>query len=290
MQVCRTIAEARARVAAEKAAGRSIGLVATMGAFHSGHIALMQAARARCDIVVVSLFVNPTQFDHRDDLERYPRVEDDDARAAASAGVDVLFAPSAAEMYPAGFSTRVDVTGLGDILEGEHRPGHFAGVATVVAKLLTILAPDVAVFGQKDAQQLHVIRRMATDLNLPVAIQAHATVRDADGLALSSRNSRLTPEDRERALALPRALAVAVAAVRGGNRDPDAITRGAHEIAAADGIRFEYLAVLDPDAFAPVERVRPGPVLLVAAARVGGVRLIDNMLATSPTDSAPGPP
>jgi pantoate--beta-alanine ligase len=239
----------------ERSAGRR-GLVPTMGAFHEGHLSLMRAARAECDIVVVSLFVNPAQFGEQGDLAYYPRDEERDAQVAESAGVDVLFVPSAEQMYPDGFATWVDVEATGG--EAAARPGHFRGVATVCLKLFNIIRPDVAFFGQKDAQQVAVLRRMIRDLNLALELRVLPTVRDSDGLALSSRNAHLTPEERARALALPRALEHAR-----GAADPVAATR-----AALNG--------LDPDY---VELLRLGDAtLLTAAARVGSTRLIDNIV------------
>jgi len=279
VKVARTIREVRAHVGAARAAGRSIGLVPTMGAFHRGHMELMRAAAEVCGEVVVSLFVNPTQFDQPSDLASYPRVEGDDAALARDAGVGLLFAPPTVEMYPAGFATTVTVAGLGDVLEGAHRPGHFAGVCTVVAKLLSIVGPDIAFFGRKDAQQLLVVQRMVSDLDLPVEVRGLPTVRDADGLALSSRNRRLSPADRRRALALPAALAAAEDAIHAGERDPEAVRRLAYD--AAGRLELEYLVVVDPRDLKPVEEVG-GEVLVAAAARVGGVRLIDNVMPTSP--------
>jgi pantoate--beta-alanine ligase len=229
-----------------------VGLVPTMGALHAGHESLIAAAGADCDTVVVSVFVNPAQFDDAGDLSAYPRDEDRDAALAEEAGADVLFVPTAEDMYPPGFQTWVDVEELSRGLEGEHRPGHFRGVATVCLKLFNIVRPRYAYFGQKDAQQLAVLRRMVRDLDLDVTIASVATVRDADGLALSSRNVLLSPEERERALALPRALAT---------RDPDAAR------AALDGLDVDYVAV------APFD-----PPVLAAAVRVGSVRLIDNVV------------
>jgi pantoate--beta-alanine ligase len=250
-RVCRTVAELRDALAARRHG--TIGLVPTMGALHAGHRALLAAARAACDTVVLSLFVNPSQFSDAADLDGYPRDEEHDLAAARDAGVDLVFAPDAAELYPAGYQTWVDVTELGSILEGAHRPGHFRGVATVCLKLFTIVRPDRAYFGQKDAQQVEVVRRMARDLHLEPEIVVVPTVRDADGLALSSRNERLSAADRARALALPRALAT---------RDPDAARRVLEE------------AGLDPDyvVVAPFD-----PPVLAAAVEVGGVRLIDNV-------------
>jgi len=232
------------------------GLAPTMGAFHEGHLSLMRAARAECTQVVVSLFVNPAQFGANDDLERYPRDEQRDARTAEEAGVDVLFAPSARQLYPEGFSTWVDVDVAGG--EASARPGHFRGVATVCLKLFNLVRPDVAFFGQKDAQQVAVLRQMVSDLNVPVNIRVLPTVRDADGLALSSRNAFLSDEERRHALALPRALQAGRAAP-----DPVAAAR-----AALNGLEPEY-----------VELLRVGEAtLLTAAARVGSTRLIDNVV------------
>ena len=230
----------------------SVGLVPTMGALHAGHEALIRAAAEENDTVVVSLFVNPAQFEEGSDLAAYPRDEERDAEIAAAAGADVLFAPSSDEVYPDGFQTWVDVEELSRGLEGDHRPGHFRGVATICLKLFNIVRPQRAYFGQKDAQQVAVVRRMVRDLNLDVAIRSVPTVRDADGLALSSRNARLSPEERERALALPRAL---------GTHDVDAARR------ALDGLKVDYVEVADFD-----------PPVLAAAVRVGATRLIDNVV------------
>jgi pantoate--beta-alanine ligase len=255
MRTVRTISEIRAHVAHARGEGRSVGLVPTMGAFHAGHEALIRAARAACDEVIVSLFVNPAQFNDASDLDAYPRTEASDAAIAAELCVDVLFAPSVAEIYPDGFATSVRVAGLSAVLEGAERgPGHFDGVCTVVCKLFNIVTPDVAYFGQKDAQQVVVIRRMVLDLNIPVRLEVVPTVREADGLALSSRNARLDAAERKRATALRRGLDAVRAAV-----EP------------------EYLTLVDPDTLEPVERI-DGRVLAVVAARVGPARLIDNDL------------
>ena len=229
-----------------------VGLVPTMGALHAGHEALIAAARAECDTVVVSLFVNPAQFDDGGDLAAYPQNEEADTRIAAAAGADVLFLPSQEEMYPPGFQTWVEVEQLSRGLEGDQRPGHFRGVATVCLKLFNIVRPQRAYFGQKDAQQVAVVRRLVRDLDLPVEIRPVPTVRDADGLALSSRNVRLSPADREAALALPRALAT---------RDLDAAR------AALNGLVVDYVEIADFD-----------PPVLAAAVRVGSTRLIDNVV------------
>jgi pantoate--beta-alanine ligase len=278
MIVLRTKTEVRAHVARARAAGRSVALVPTMGAFHAGHHALMRAAREACDEVVVSLFVNPAQFDEASDLAAYPRGEEKDATDAAELGVDVLFAPGVEEIYPDGFATSVRVDGLGDVLEGAERgPGHFAGVCTVVAKLFNIVAPDVAFFGQKDAQQVAVLRRMTADLDLPVRIEVVPTVREPDGLALSSRNVRLDERERERALALSQALAAAREAIGAGERDAERIRATARAAMAPHEVDPEYLALVDPDSFVPVDAVN-GRVLVAVAARVGDTRLIDNAL------------
>ena len=276
MRTLRANAEVRAAVAEARAAGRSVGLVPTMGAFHGGHHALMRAARERTDLVVVSLFVNPTQFDEQADLAAYPRDEARDAAEAAQLGVDVLYAPPVEEVYPAGFATTVRVDGLGDVLEGASRgSGHFAGVCTVVAKLFNVVTPDLAFFGQKDAQQVAVLRRMVRDLDLPVALEVVPTVREADGLAMSSRNRRLDAGERDRALALSRALQAAERAAAAGERKAAAIERAARRAMA--GVEPEYLALVDPDSFSPVQHVN-GRVLVAVAARVGGTRLIDNTI------------
>jgi pantoate--beta-alanine ligase len=301
VKTVRTVADVRAHVAAARAAGRSVGLVPTMGAFHGGHHALMRAARAQCDEVVVWLFVNPTQFDEASDLAAYPRDEARDAAEAAELGVDVLFAPSVEEVYPPGFATTVRVDGISDVLEGAERgPGHFAGVCTVVTKMLNMVTPDVAFFGQKDAQQVAVLRRMVRDLDTPVRLAVIPTVREPDGLALSSRNTRLdagglavpprTPGghagERRRAVALSRGLRAAEAAVAAGERDAAAIAAAAR--AAMDAVEPEYLALVDPDSFQPVRSVN-GRVLVAVAARIGATRLIDNTIihtAVTP-DGAP---
>ena len=250
-----------------------------MGSLHGGHLSLLRAARAECDVVVMSLFVNPAQFGPGEDLDRYPRDEDRDARLAAEAGVDFVYAPPVEEVYPEGFSTRVEVEGLTEVLCGDparRGPGHFRGVATVVAKLFNTVGPDVAYFGQKDAQQVAAIRRMTRDLDFPVRIEALPTVRDPDGLAMSSRNACLGPEDRERAVALSRALR---AAERGARADSlgAGIEAARHELEAA-GIEPEYLEARDAEDLAPVAELNGRPVLVAVAARVGGARLIDNVL------------
>jgi pantoate--beta-alanine ligase len=251
-----------------------------MGAIHEGHLALLERARADCATVVMSLFVNPSQFGAGEDLAAYPRDEDADTRVAQAAGVDLLFAPPPGEIYPEGFATRIHVNRLGDTLEGAVRgPRHFDGVATVVAKLLNIVRPQIAYFGQKDAQQTLVIRRLVADLDIPVSIEVCPTVRAADGLALSSRNAYLDAGERVRAAALYRALRAAADVVAGGERDGASARAAALAELGRDGIEPEYLAVVDPATLAPVERIE-GPVLIAVAARVGAARLIDNVVAT----------
>jgi pantoate--beta-alanine ligase len=249
VRVCKSISAIR--TALEERRDGTIGLVPTMGALHAGHLSLLVAARAECPTVVMSLFVNPSQFGEPNDLDGYPRDEARDLAVAAEAGVDLVFAPAVEEMYPPGFQTWVDVTELGAVLEGAHRPGHFRGVATVCLKLFTIVRPDVAYFGQKDAQQVAVLRRMIADLALELELRDLPTVRDVDGLALSSRNELLSVAERERALALPRALAT---------RDPERAR------ALLDGLDIDYVEI------APFD-----PPVLAAAVRVGSTRLIDNV-------------
>lgn len=256
MKTIHSIRELRAELDPEQ----RVALVPTMGAFHAGHLSLFRAARDECDVVVVSLFVNPTQFGAGEDFDRYPRDEESDARLAADAGTDFLFAPAVAELYPEGFGTWVDVEETG--AEGAARPHHFRGVATVCLKLFNIVRPDVAYFGQKDARQAAVLRRMIRDLDLELELRVLPTVRDVDGLALSSRNAYLSPAQRSRALALPRALEAGRAAHARGS-DPVAAAR-----AALNGLEAEYVELVDLD----------GVTILAAAARIGGTRLIDNVV------------
>jgi pantoate--beta-alanine ligase len=276
MRTIRTVGEMRAWLGNVRAEGRTVGLVPTMGAFHAGHHSLMRAAREEQDSVVVSLFVNPAQFNDSRDLAAYPRTEAHDAAEAAEIGVDVLFAPAVSEIYPDGFATTVQVQGLSEVLEGAERgPGHFAGVCTVVNKLLNIVGPDVAYFGQKDAQQVAVVNRMVRDLDMTVRIEVLPTVREPDGLALSSRNVRLSPEDRVRALGLSRGLNAAATVVAAGERDADRIREAA--LAQLGDLKAEYLAVVDPLTFAPLRTVS-ARALVAVAAQVGPVRLIDNIV------------
>jgi pantoate--beta-alanine ligase len=264
-----------------------------MGGFHEGHLSLIRRAGADCDVVVVSLFVNPAQFNDPRDLEAYPRDEARDAELAAQNGVDYLFAPAPAQLYPDGFATTVSVGRLTDTLEGAHRGRrHFDGVVTVVTKLLNIVGPDAAYFGQKDAQQALVIRRLVADLNIPVLIEVCPTIREQDGLAMSSRNVHLSRADRTRAAALHRALGTVQEAIDDGERDCEvARDRAVAELAAVD-ISPEYLELVAPDTLEPVSSLG-GAVLVVVAAQVGGTRLIDNLLlepqVSSTEHKAPGP-
>jgi pantoate--beta-alanine ligase len=276
----RTVRELREWLLPERRAGRTIGLVPTMGAFHGGHLSLIRRAREDCDVVVVSLFVNPTQFGRGEDLGSYPRDESRDVELAAEEGVDLLFVPSVDEVYPDGFDVTVRVGGLTSVLDGDARrrgPEHFAGVATVVTKLFNMVAPDVAYFGQKDAQQALVVRKLVRDLDIPVRIEVCPTVRDADGLALSSRNRYLSGDERERALALSRALRAAERSVAGGRRDAASVLGAARAELDRAGIEPEYLELRSLTDLAPADRVN-GSTLLAVAARVGRARLIDNAI------------
>jgi pantoate--beta-alanine ligase len=276
MIIVESIAELRAALAPGRRAGRRLGLVPTMGAFHEGHQSLMRHAVDACDEVVVSLFVNPTQFNEASDLAGYPRDERADAQLADALGVDWLFAPAAQEMYPDGFATTISVAGVSEPLEGAHRgQGHFQGVATVVCKLLNIVGPDVAYFGAKDAQQLAVVRRMVSDLDIPAAIEALPTVRAGDGLALSSRNALLAPADRERAPALQRALLAVATAVAAGEREPERALEAGRAELRGSGAELEYLQLVDPATMLDLHEL-DRDALAVIAARFGAVRLIDN--------------
>jgi pantoate--beta-alanine ligase len=278
MKTIRTVADLREALAGPRRAGRRIGLVPTMGFFHEGHLSLMRRAREECDVVVVSLFVNPAQFGPSEDLDAYPRDERRDASLAEAEGVDLLFAPPVEEVYPDGFNTRVEVLGLTDVLDGDpaHRGAeHFAGVTTVVTKLFNMAQPDVAYFGQKDAQQALVIRTMARDLDMPVQVEVLPTVREPDGLAMSSRNVYLSAEERERALSLSRALAAANAVVQAGDREAEKVLAAARAELDRSGVEPEYLELRSADDLSPASRVN-GRTLLAVAARVGRARLIDN--------------
>jgi pantoate--beta-alanine ligase len=280
MRVLRTVADLRTLLAAARSGGSSIGLVPTMGFFHEGHLSLMRRARGDTDVVVVSLFVNPAQFGPGEDLDAYPRDEERDQRLAEAEGVDVLFAPPLDEVYPEGFATTVTVRDLTEMLEGDEAQRgavHFEGVTTVVTKLFNMVGPDVAYFGQKDAQQALVVRKLVRDLDIPLRIEVCPTIRDPDGLALSSRNAYLSPEERERALALSRALRAAEAAVAGGTRDAAAVVAVARDELDRAGVEPDYLQLRSATDLSPVERVN-GSALLAVAARVGRARLIDNAI------------
>jgi pantoate--beta-alanine ligase len=278
MQVCTTISETRAVCRVAHGDRKRIGLVPTMGALHGGHLSLVRTARAQCDVVAVSLFVNPTQFGPTEDLSKYPRQFERDRQLLENEGVEILFAPAVEEMYPQGQVTWVVVEGLSEKLDGRFRPDHFRGVTTVVAKLFHILTPDTAYFGQKDAAQLAVIRRMVRELNFGVEIVACPIVREADGLAMSSRNAYLSPEERNRALVLHDSLRRVEQEFGGGERDARALISSAKEILAREPqIRLDYYEIVDPDTLDPVERISH-PALVAVAAYVGTTRLIDNVL------------
>jgi len=278
MNVIHSVAELRAALREPRRSGWTIGLVPTMGAFHEGHLSLMRRARRDCDVVVVSLFVNPAQFNDPADLERYPRDRPRDEALAAEIGVDHLFAPAVNEVYPPGFATTVSVAGITETLEGAHRGrAHFDGVTTVVTKLFNMVGPDVAYFGQKDAQQALVICRLVRDLDMPVRIEVCPTVRETDGLALSSRNAHLSPADRARATALHRALDAVQDAVSAGERDPDVLQERALAVLTSEGIEPDYLKLVSADTLVPVTQIEHD-FLAVLAAHVGETRLIDNQL------------
>lgn len=277
MQVLRTIDDVRRAVQAARERGRRVACVPTMGALHAGHLSLLEAARRPDAFVVVTIFVNPTQFGPNEDFAAYPRDEAGDLGKCEAGGADAVFIPTAGEMYAPGAATTVHVSRLTETLCGPWRPGHFDGVATVVCKLLNIVRPDTAYFGQKDAQQLAVIRRMVRDLNLPVEIVGCETVREPDGLALSSRNAYLTPEQRQQATCLYRALCEARARIEAGERSPRVVTEAARAVIEAAGpAGIDYVEVVDPETMQPVERIEP-PVLVALAVRIGRTRLIDNM-------------
>lgn len=279
-EVIGDVAELRARLARERS--RSVGLVPTMGALHRGHEALLAAARAENDFVVTSIFVNPIQFDRAEDLANYPRPMDDDLQVCDRHGVDLVFAPSVADIYPGEQLTFVESPSLSTHLCGAHRPGHFRGVATVVLKLFNIVQPDRAYFGEKDAQQLAIIRRMVEDLNVPVTIVPVATIREPDGLALSSRNKHLTPHEREIAPVLSRALRCAAAAIERGEQPVAAVKeRAMAQFESFPEARVEYFEIVDPATLQPVESVT-GPVLIAAAMWLGATRLIDNVSFGTP--------
>ena len=287
MKIVRSKVELREALAEPRRYGSKIGLVPTMGYFHEGHLSLMRRARDDCEIVVVSLFVNPTQFDTGEDLDSYPRDEDRDTELATRAGVDLLWIPTPDQMYPQGFATAVDVADeLTGVLEGDPEQrgaSHFRGVTTVVAKLLNSVQPDVAYFGRKDAQQAVVIERMARDLDFPVRIEVLPTVREEDGLALSSRNAYLDPDQRERAAAISRALRAAERAASEGETSTEALVEVARKELRVAGIEPEYVEARSAEDLSPIAELNGRPVLVVVAARVGRARLIDNVVIAPPT-------
>jgi len=275
-----TVSEFRSACETLRAAGRTLGFVPTMGALHAGHLALVAEARRRADAVAVSIFVNPTQFGPGEDLEKYPRPLERDLLLCREAGVSIAFTPSVSELYPKDERTRVRVSGLTDSLCGPFRPGHFEGVATIVTKLFAAAGPCTAVFGRKDYQQLAVVRRLARDLLLPVEIVGHRTERDADGLALSSRNAYLSPDERARALSLPRGLSAILAAHAAGERRAGVLRRAALGLLEPSVTRIDYLTLADPDELTPFadDEDVPERVLVAVAAYVGKTRLIDNLV------------
>jgi pantoate--beta-alanine ligase len=278
MQIVRTIAETRAAVAAARAQGRTVGLVPTMGALHEGHLSLIRAARAACDVVVATIFVNPKQFGPTEDFAKYPRTFDADCDLLRAENVDILLAPGLDEMYPPGATTFVEVAEISDRLDGVSRPGHFRGVATVVAKLFNIVAPDRAFFGQKDAAQVAILRRMVRDLNFPLEIVVCPIVREQDGLAMSSRNSYLSADDRHRALILSRTLRHIEQQIATGVTSAAAlIATGLGVLAQQPSARLDYLRVVDPDTLADIPDISKGALIAIAA-WIGPTRLIDNTL------------
>jgi len=287
-ELIQKIVDIRSRVVDCRASGRTTGFVPTMGALHAGHAALMERARRACDVVIVSVFVNPIQFDRPDDYEKYSLNLQADVAFCAARNVDLVFAPELKEMYPSPQHTYVEVPRVSDRLCGEYRPGHFRGVATVVAKLFNIVPADAAYFGEKDAQQLAVIRRMVADLNIPISIVAVPTVRESDGLALSSRNQRLSPAERRVAPLVFKALEAARAKIAGGGRDAAEIKEASVALLRAEPrIRIEYFEIVDAEEMQPVEQFQ-GPVRIAAAVWLGQTRLIDNVLIdNAPIDSVP---
>ncbi len=278
MQTIKTIAEVRTAAVEVRRAGKRIGFVPTMGALHEGHLSLVRAAKQSCDVVVVSIFVNPTQFGPNEDFSKYPRDLERDRELLARDRADIIFAPATEEMYPPGAATFVTVEGLDTRNEGRMRPGHYRGVATIVTKLFQIVQPDAAFFGQKDAGQLALIRKLVRDLDIPVEIVGCPIVREADGLAMSSRNVYLSPAERKQGLVLHRALKAVEATYRDGERSAAALTMVAQNVFAAEpGVKPDYIEVLDPMTLLPVERV-DGETLVAVAAKVGATRLLDNVV------------
>jgi pantoate--beta-alanine ligase len=281
-QLISTVSELHRTLGPSRLDGRRIGLVPTMGALHEGHLSLVRACRAECDLTVVSIYVNPTQFGPHEDLARYPRTLEADLDALAGCGVDLAFCPADGEVYPPGCASWVEVGPVAMPLEGKCRPGHFRGVATIVLKLLNMVGPQVAYFGQKDYQQARVIRRLVADLNVPVEVRVMPTVREADGLAMSSRNRYLAPDERRRATALVESLRLAAQLVAGGERSAAAVARRMHEvILSADPARIDYVALVDPETLEPVDEIH-GPTLAALAVVIGQTRLIDNWLLEPP--------
>jgi pantoate--beta-alanine ligase len=278
LKICTTIHEMRDASRALRRSGKQLGFVPTMGALHEGHLSLVRSARASCDVVAASIFVNPTQFGPTEDLAKYPRSFERDREMLTQEGVELLFAPTAEEMYPGGAVTWVTVEGLSSKLDGLSRPGHFRGVTTVVAKLFHIVEPDAAFFGQKDAAQVAIIRRMVRDLNLAVKIVVCPIVREADGLAMSSRNAYLDPNHRKRALVLHRALMRVEELTKAGERDASKLlAAGRDELATENAVRLDYFEIVNPDTLDPVEHISGG-ALVAMAGYVGSTRLIDNIL------------
>ena len=278
MKICNIIEDMRAACRAARRAGKRLGFVPTMGALHDGHLSLVRAAHACCDVVAASIFVNPAQFGPNEDLAKYPRTFDRDRELLEKENVQLLFAPSVEEMYPAGAVTWITVEGLSDKLDGRSRAGHFRGVSTVVAKLFHIIEPDAAFFGQKDAAQVAIVRRMVRDLNFPVEIVACPIVREPDGLAMSSRNAYLDSEQRKRALVLHRSLMRVQKLWEAGERDAAKLLAGGRDLIAEEkSVRLDYFEIVDPERLDPVEDVVEGTLVAVAAF-VGGTRLIDNVV------------
>jgi pantoate--beta-alanine ligase len=282
MQIIRRLSDLPAALLPWRETGQTIALVPTMGALHAGHMALIDAARAEADRVVASIFVNPLQFGPTEDLDKYPRREAEDARLLEQGGCDLLWMPTADQLYPPGFATTISVSGVSERWDGAARPGHFAGVATVVAKLFTAVRPDKAFFGEKDFQQLAVIRRMEADLGLGVDVRGIATVRDADGLALSSRNAYLSADERARALALPQSLEQAGEAILGGKPVQAALDDASRKLVDAGFSRIDYVALVDSATLEPLDKPA-GEMRLIAAAVIGTTRLIDNVRVISDT-------
>ncbi|MBB5327192.1 pantoate--beta-alanine ligase [Tunturiibacter gelidoferens] len=280
MQIAKSVAQMQTICRELRTQGVVLGFVPTMGALHKGHLSIVQRATAECQTVVASIFVNPLQFAPGEDFAKYPRTFEQDSRQLEAEGVTVLFAPDAKEMYPEGAVTTITVPGIGDRLDGASRPGHFTGVATVVAKLLQIVAPHRAYFGQKDAAQLAVLRQMVQDLNFDLELVSCAIVRDADGLALSSRNQYLSGPERQQALVLHRALAqIEQSIINGERQSPTLLQIGKNTLDAAEGVQVDYLAIVDPRSLLPVASAEKGALVAVAA-YVGRTRLIDNFLVT----------